>query len=199
MEVRKPIDPEDSDAYRGGRPFHVSPEPEDEISGQEGIFDQRFPAVLITGPDGEPFEGQKEVEFVEAVGPLHLFRDRSARYIVYFRICESQSVLPVFFPVRCRCLRAILNRRCPTWRPKGHRSNLAIAAAVALNRLPRKGERLIPIRLFKGRIFLAQIGTVRNGRGVDPETKQPEKQPRAAWYSKVHRLLELRAGGGKRC
>jgi hypothetical protein len=159
-----------------------------------GLYDDSFPAVLVVGVDGLPFEGETQVQFVETEGAFHLFADTSARLIVYFTIIDFNCVLPAYFPVRCLCLHPSLNSSCRNWRPKGRRSALVTAASVSLGRLPRHGDRLTPDRLFAQRIFLAEIATVRTGRGTDQRTRKPVLLPRAAWHSRVGRIIGLVAG-----
>lgn len=163
--------------------------------GIVGVVTEGHPAVLLTEADGHPIEGAAEVEFDEAEGPFHFFNDGSARWVVHFRVTGRGESIPAYFPVVCRCVAPRQNSTCSTWIPKGSRSALCRAAAVALGRLVRKGDRMHPRALFSGKLFKAEIEVVKVGRNADRRTRKPVLLPPACWYSKVAKLLELLAGG----
>src|SRR5262249_27481711 len=144
--------------------------------------------------DGQPFDGETVVEFVSAGKPIHFFNERNAvrrssRIVAWFRIIEFDgALLPRYYPVICQCDRPAVNTECKLWRPKGGRSNLHIDAAVALGRLPKRGDKLVPARLFTGKLFRAEVATVE----LDRDKKF---LPSSSRYSRLGRLTWLVAGG----
>jgi hypothetical protein len=159
-----------------------------------GVYDDPHAPVLLPGA-GNPFEGDALVEFVSAGPPIHFFDERklasrSSRIVAWFRIVEfGGEQLPRYYPVICQCEKPLLNTECKRWKPKGGRSNLYGDAAVALGRLPKKGDKLVPSKLFRGKLFRAAISVVRSNRKGEP-------LPHPQWHSRLGNLKELEAGGG---
>jgi hypothetical protein len=158
-----------------------------------GVYDDPYAPTLLSKA-GEPFEGETLVEFDSYGAPIHFFDERKAaqrtsRIVAWFRAVEFDGeLLPRYYPVFCDCANPALNSECNYWRPKGGRSNLYSDAAIALGRLPRKGDKLRPSKLFRDKLFKAQISVVKSDRGGKPI-------PRPLWHSRLGRLLELEAGG----
>ncbi len=150
--------------------------------------------------DGRPFEGETRVQFLSARGPFHFFgasaRHTDPRFVVKFSALDFDgTTLQRYYPVRCLCLKPRQGTDCTSWRVKGSRSGLCQDGAVALGRLPQRGDNLDPRRLFAGRIFRGVVAVVKTGQHRDPRTRRPEELPETAWYSKIARLIAVDAGG----
>jgi hypothetical protein len=161
-----------------------------------GVYDDPHAPVLLSSGD-RPLEGETLVELVSAGPPIHFFDERklatrSSRIVARFRAVEFYGEqLPRYYPVICECERPVLNTECKSWKPKGGRSSLHRDASVALGRLPRKGDRLLPSKLFRNKLFRAEIFVVRQNR-------KGESLPRSQWHSRLGRLIALEAGGASR-
>ena len=165
------------------------------MSREVGVYDDPHAPRLLPGEDGTPFEDETVVEFASASNPIHFFHERkaaqpSSRIVAYFRaVGFNGAELPRYYPVFCDCDRPVLNSECTRWRPKGGRSNLFGDAAVALGRLPKKGDKLVPAMLFRGKLFKAEIQVVNTDRSGKP-------LPPSRWHSRLGSLTRLEAGGG---
>lgn len=163
------------------------------MTREVGVYDDPHAPTLLTR-DGVPFEGETRVEFVSAGAPIHFFVERkaarqSSRIVARWRAIEFEGQeLPGYYPVFCECERPAINSECTPWKPKGGRSNLHGDAAVALGRLPRNGDKLIPSRLFRGKVFKAAVRVVKTDRNGKP-------RPPECWHSCLGRLTRLEAGG----
>jgi hypothetical protein len=160
-----------------------------------GTFSDGELCLLVR--DGKAFEGETAVQFIRAAGPTHFFRSQppDARLVVDFEALEFPGrILKRYYPVRCRCRKPVLREKCPDWCPKGARSAFCQDASVALGRLPRNGDVLLPERLFPGRIFRARIAVVNTGQRQDPATGRPASLPQSAWHSKIAHLVLIEAG-----
>src|SRR4030095_14523970 len=163
------------------------------MTREVGVYDDPHAPTLLS-KDGIPFEGETLVEFVSAGAPIHFFDERkaaqrSSRIVALFRAVEFDGVeLPRYYPVRCLCEKPYPNTECKPWKPKGGRSSLFGDAAIALGRLRKNGESLIPLRLFRKKLFKAEVSVV-----ISDRSGKPLPSPR--WYSRLGSLTKLEAGG----
>ncbi len=164
------------------------------MSREVGVYDDPHAPRLLSSDDGTPFEGETIVEFISAGNPIHFFDERkvaqpSSRIVAYFcAVGFKRAELPRYYPVICACGRPIPNTECTRWKPKGGRSHLFRDAAVALGRLPKKGEKLVPSKLFQRKLFLAHVEIVKSDR-------KSRSLPEQCWHSRLGTLTRLEAGG----
>jgi hypothetical protein len=164
------------------------------MTRENGVYDDPHPPTLLS-KDGGPFEGEALVEFISAGAPIHFFIGKhaakgDARIVAWFCLVDFGGLeLPRYYPVICQCDKPALNTECKRWKPKGRSSSLYGDAAVALGRLPKNGEKLVPSKLFPGKLFREEVVVVETDRNGKP-------LPGPRWHSRLGSLVSLVAGGG---
>jgi hypothetical protein len=161
--------------------------------------------VLLRNPDRTAFEGVTPFEFVTAFPATHMFTGADpSKLLAHFRAIDFEGkLLPKWWAVECRCPRVErrdgtfssppLKSPCPSWQPKGPRSDLYRDATIGFGTFPAMRDLCDPAAFCEGRLISAQVEVVKETQRFGSSKRR--HLPEALWHSRVGCFVRLAAGG----